>query len=349
MRVVVTGATGNVGTSLVERLETEDGVSSVVGIARRRPEPNPSLSKVEWVAADVATDDLGPVVDGAQVLVHLAWLFQPTHRPTVTWRANAIGSARVFEAAADAGVGALVCASSVAAYSPAPGQSVTESWPTHSLPTAAYGREKAYVERVLDAFEARHSLVRVVRIRPSFVFQRRSATEQRRIFAGPLLPKALVAPGRLPLLPVPPGLRFQAVHADDLAEAYRLAIVGEVDGAFNIAAEPPIDARVLAETLGTRAVEVPRLVVRAALALAWRAHVVPIEPALLDLVLELPLLDTGRARDVLGWAPGRSATDALREVIEGMAGGAGGGTAPLAPDTPGRRLGEIASGVGERP
>jgi UDP-glucose 4-epimerase len=349
MRVVVTGATGNVGTSLVERLETEDGVSSVVGIARRRPEPNPSLSKVEWVAADVATDDLGPVVDGAQVLVHLAWLFQPTHRPTVTWRANAIGSARVFEAAADAGVGALVCASSVAAYSPAPGQSVTESWPTHSLPTAAYGREKAYVERVLDAFEARHSLVRVVRIRPSFVFQRRSATEQRRIFAGPLVPKALVAPGRLPLLPVPPGLRFQAVHADDLAEAYRLAIVGEVDGAFNIAAEPPIDARVLAEALGTRAVEVPRLVVRAALALAWRAHVVPIEPALLDLVLELPLLDTGRARDVLGWAPGRSATDALGEVIEGMAGGAGGETAPLGPDTLGRRLGEIASGVGERP
>jgi hypothetical protein len=76
---------------------------------------------------------------------------------------------------------------------------------------------------------------------------------------------------------------------------------------------------------------------------------VPVEPALLDLVLELPLLDTSRARDVLGWAPHRSATDALRDVIEGMAGGAGGKTAPLAPDTPGRRLGEVASGVGERP
>ena len=349
MRVVVTGATGNVGTSLLERLETEDRVSSVVGIARRRPVPNPSLSKVEWVTADVATDDLRPVVDGAQVLVHLAWLFQPTHRPTVTWRANAIGSARVFEAGAEADVGVVVCASSLAAYSPAPRQAVTESWPTHSLPTAAYGREKAYVERVLDAFEARHEHIRVVRIRPSFVFQRRSATEQRRIFAGPLVPKALVAPGRLPLLPVPPGLRFQAVHADDLAEAYRLAIVSEVAGAFNIAAEPTIDARVLAEILGTRAVEIPRPVVRAALALAWRAHVVPVEPALLDLVLELPLLDTSRARDVLGWAPRRSATDALRDVIEGMAGGAGGKTAPLAPDTPGRRLGEVASGVGERP
>src|ERR687897_3665881 len=130
MRVVVTGATGNVGTSLVERLETEDGVSSVVGIARRRPEPNPSLSKVEWVAADVATDELGPVLDGAQVLVHLAWLFQPTHRPTVTWRANAIGSARVFEAGAEADVGVVVCASSLAAYSPAPGQAVAPPLPT---------------------------------------------------------------------------------------------------------------------------------------------------------------------------------------------------------------------------
>jgi UDP-glucose 4-epimerase len=348
MRVLVTGASGNVGTAVLRTLGADPAVEEVVGVVRRPPE-DASDAKVTWVAADVAEDDLRPHLDGADALVHLAWLFQPTHRPTVTWRANAVGSAAVFAAAGDAGVGTVVYASSVGAYSPGHGRVVDESWPTHSLPTAGYGREKAYVERVLDAFEARNPDTRVVRLRPAFVFQRPAATEQRRLFLGPFLPRRLVTPGLLPVLPLPPGLQFQAVHADDMAQAYRLAVVGDARGAFNIAADPVIDASVLADLLGSRAVEVPRPLVRGALAAAWRAHLAPTEPALLDLVLELPLLDATRARDELGWTPRHSAVEAVREAVSGMAEGAGGDTPPLAPDTPAGRADEVARGVGERP
>jgi len=219
VKVVVVGATGNVGTAVIRALTVDESVSEILGIARRRPEWEPP--KTSFVAADIARDDLVRHLRGADAVVHLAWLFQPTHRPMVTWQANAVGSARVFEAASAAGVGALVYASSVGAYSPGPGRRVDESWPTHSVPTAAYGREKAYVERVLDAFEAKHPDIRVVRLRPAFIFQRQAATEQRRIFAGPLIPSALLRPGRLPILPWPTGLRFQALHANDVAEASR--------------------------------------------------------------------------------------------------------------------------------
>jgi nucleoside-diphosphate-sugar epimerase len=349
MRVVITGATGNVGTALLERLSPDDQVSSITALARRRPTQPVAGPKVTWEQVDVAVDDLRSRFAGADAVVHLAWLFQPTHRPMVTWEANAVGSARVFAAAADTGVGTVVYASSVGAYSPGPDRTVDESWPTHSMPAAAYGREKAYVERVLDAFEARHSDVRVVRLRPAFIFQRPAATEQRRIFAGPFLPNWLVEPGRLPVLPLPPGLRFQAVHADDIADAYARALTREVHGAFNVAADPVIDAGVLADVLATRAVRAPRAVVRAAAALAWRAHLAPADPALLDLVLGLPLLDTTRAREELGWTPRHSSVDALRELIDGIADGAGGSTPPLTPDSPGQRAHEVAGGAGERP
>jgi UDP-glucose 4-epimerase len=348
MRVVVTGATGNVGTALLRRLDADEQVTSIVGIARRLPDDDHGLKKVVWSEADVAVDDMRPHFDGADALVHLAWLFQPTHRPSVTWTANAVGSARVFGAAAEVGTPAVVYASSVGAYSPAPDRTVDESWPTHSMPTAAYGREKAYAERVLDAFEARHPDVRVVRMRPAFIFQRPSATEQRRLFLGPLLPNWVVEPGRLPALPLPPNLRFQALHADDAAEAYRLAVMTEVRGAFNLAAEGVVDGEVLAELLGTKLVELPRVVVRAGLALAWQAHLVPADPALLDLVLELPLLDPTRARTELGWEPQLSATEALQEMLAGWASGAGAPTEPLAPDSALRRAAELADGVGER-
>lgn len=346
MRVVVTGATGNVGTAVVDALAADRQVDEVVALGRRRPAETPD--GVRFVEADVAGDDLTSLLTGTDVLVHLAWIFQPTHRPEQTWQVNAVGTARLLEAAGVARVGAVVHASSVGAYSPAPGRRVDESWATHSRPTAGYGREKAYAERLLDAFEARHPDVRVVRLRPSFIFQTSAATEQRRIFAGPFLPGLLLRPGRLPVLPWPRGLRFQALHAADVAEAYRLAVTSEVRGAFNVAAEPVVDGAVLAELLGAQPVTVPAAAARAGLAVLWHAHLVPAEPALLDLALDLPLLDTTRIRTELGWAPRTSSVDALREALAGMARGAGGATPTLAGDSVRGRLDELATGVGER-
>jgi UDP-glucose 4-epimerase len=106
-----------------------------------------------------------------------------------------------------------------------------------------------------------------------------------------------------------------------------------------------MDADVLADVLGTRPVRAPR----AATALAWRAHLAPADPALLDLVVGLPLLDTTRARHELGWTPQHPALDALHGLVDGIAHGAGGSTPPLTPDSPGQRAHEVAGGVGERP
>ena len=307
VRVVVTGATGNVGTAVLAALAADESVTEIVGLARRLPAT--SDPKVTYVDADVACDDISRHVAGADALIHLAWMFQPTHRPQVTWAANVGGSARVFDAAVQAGVSTLVYASSVGAYSPAPGSVVDESWPTHSLPTASYGREKAYVERLLDVVEARHPGVRTVRLRPAFIFQRSAASEQRRIFGGPLLATGLLKRGRLPLLPWPRSLRLQALHASDVAEAYRLALVSPAaHGAYNVAAEPVLDATAMGDLLGARAVPVPRPLVRGALATAWHLHVVPAEPALLDLVSSLP----GLARQAGQGCPGRPCSETPR-------------------------------------
>ena len=50
MRVVVTGASGNVGTSVLQALAGEAAVTSVVGLARRRPEIQ--VAKTTWVTAE---------------------------------------------------------------------------------------------------------------------------------------------------------------------------------------------------------------------------------------------------------------------------------------------------------
>ena len=348
MRVVITGATGNVGTSLIEVLGAEAGVDSIVGIARRAPQWRPQ--KTSWVDVDVATDQLEPHFSGADAVVHLGWIFQPTRDPLATWNNNVLGSIRVFEAAANAGVPALIYASSVGAYSPAESERpVDESWPTHARPSAAYGREKSYLERVLDAFEPEHPDMRVVRLRPGFIFKREAASEQRRLFAGPLLPNALVRPSLVPVVPDLPGLHFQALHALDAAEAYRLAITRSVQGAFNIAADPVLDAQTLGELLDARPVKMPLAPVRAAVAAAWRLHLMPGSPGLVDLALSLPVMDTSRARSELGWKPTRSSLDAMRELLEGLREGAGMRTPTLDPQAGGAlRQHEFTTGIGHR-
>lgn len=330
MKVVVVGATGNVGTSVVEALAADPAITEIVGIARRTP-TSWQPAKTRFEAADVRSPQVAQQLAGADAVVLLSWAFQPTHRPLVTWDVNVLGGMNVLESAADAGVGIVVYASSLAAYSPGPGQHVNESWPTHSMPTAAYGREKAYLERYLDAYELRHPDIRVVRMRTSFIFKRSSASEQRRIFAGPLVPRALLRPGRLPVVPFPAGLRFQAMHGEDAGEAYRLALLSDARGAYNVAADPIIDRETFGKLLEARAIQVPKQALVAAMAGAWRLRLIPSDESLLKLFVSLPTLDVSRIRTELGWQPRHSGVDALSEVMEAMAEGAGGPTPPLHP------------------
>src|SRR3954467_13516344 len=191
MRVVVVGASGNVGTSGLHALVGDPGVDSVLGVARRLPAIN--FPQTDRAAPDITRDSLEPLFAGADAVVHLAWLIQPSRKLDVTRATNVDGSARVFRAAGKAGVGALVYASSVGAYSPGPkDRAVDESWPTEGIETSFYSRHKAEVERILDEFETQHEHMRVARLRPGLIFQRDAASEIRRLFAGPFLPNALV-------------------------------------------------------------------------------------------------------------------------------------------------------------
>lgn len=348
MRVAVTGATGNIGSALLPRLAADPGVDEVVGIARRRP--SLSVDKVRWVAADVVTDDLAAAFAGVDVVVHLSWLIQPSHDVTTQWRVNVEGSVRVFEAAAAAGAGAIVYSSSVGAYSPGPkDRAVDESWPTNGVPSLPYSQQKAYVERVLDAFGATHADIRVVRLRPGLVLQRAAGSEVRRLFLGPYVPMALVRRRLLPVVPAMPGLRFQVVHGPDVGEAFHQAVVRQVRGPFNVAADPVLDAAELGRVLGARSVPVPAWPVRLAAAATWRLHLQPTDPAWLDLLLSAPVMDTSRARRELAWTPRRSSGEALLDLLDGIAAGAGLDTPPLHPATEPSDLAEgLATGVGMR-
>ena len=346
MRVVVVGVTGNIGSSLVRKLVARPDVERTVGVARRLPAVG--TEGVEYIQADIVRDDLDPIFHQADAVVHLAWAIQPSHDLDALERVNIDGSRRLFAAAAAAGVPALIYGSSVGAYSAGrKDRLVDESWPVDGIPSSFYGRHKAQVERMLDQLEHECPRMRVVRMRPGLIFKAGAAAGIRRLFLGPLVPTPLLRPSLLRIVPSVPGLRFQALHTDDVASAYTAAITGHVRGAFNLAADPVLDPDTLAEHFGAMKLPVPRGIARALTAATWHLHLQPTPAGWLDLALGVPLMDCRRPRRELDWTPARTSLDALDDLLDGLSSGHGESLPPLEPDRPGRTH-ELATGIGER-
>jgi UDP-glucose 4-epimerase len=323
MRIVITGASGNVGTALLRKLFGTNPAHQLVGVARRAPKPVGVYEHVSWHELDVADCDaasnLRHVFEGADAVVHLAWAFQPTRRTGYLTRVGVGGTSAVLEAAHVAGVGQLVHMSSGAVYAGGRyGEWVDEGWSTAGIPSCAYSRNKVAAEARLDDYEDEHgdAGIPIARMRPGAIVQRRAASGLMRYALPACVPmRALPA---LPILPVDRRLLIPLVHADDVADAVCRAIERRVTGPFNLAAESPLSRDVVASVLGAKPIHVPAGVMGALADASWRARLQPVDRGWVDMAFSVPLLDCRRAREELGWHPRWSAGEAFTDVIGGV-------------------------------
>jgi UDP-glucose 4-epimerase len=278
-RIVVTGASGNVGTGVLRALAAQLPDAEIVGISRRTPDTTaPPYDRVRWHEVDLAAPEasaaLEPVLNGASAVVHLAWAIQPVREEERLRRTNVDGTRAVLRAAVASGVPHVVYASSLGVYAPGSREPVDEAWPDSGQRTSTYSRHKVEIERLLDQLEREHPDLTVARIRPTLVVQREAATEIRTLFLGPLVPRPLLDLLRrrlLPLLPVPAGLQLQFVHADDVGDAVVRIVTRRASGVFNLAADA-LGASALAALVGARPVRVGQQAVRAVVSALFAAR-----------------------------------------------------------------------------
>lgn len=340
MRVVVVGGSGNLGTAVLRGLTGAADVDAVEAVVRRSPpvDAGHPYDAVRWHEVDIsspqAATELTGIFRAADAVVALAWLLQPNHRPEVLHRTNVSGNRNVITAALDACVPHLVYVSSLGTYAPHPEPDVPvdERWPATGVPGSLYSEQKAAVEAMLDATDARG--MTITRMRPALVFQRAAASEIARYFIGPLAPLSLLRLRRIPVVPFPAVLRFQCVHADDVAAAVLSALHRRVGGAFNLAAGPVLTGPLIAETVRGVHVNASLRLLAAGADASWKAHLQPTSPGWLRMGLAAPLMDTRRAADELDWKPTHDTTACFTELVGGLADGAGTKSPPLVPRGP---------------
>lgn len=317
--VAITGPTGVLGRALCRRLQSDPAVERIVGLARRPFDPlTHGLTKMVYRRGDVAKrGDLVTAMDGADVLVHLAFVVSDRGVDPAAVRAvNVDGSRNVVEAAVAAGARRIVYASSIAAYGAHPDNPIPirEDHATRGQDGLYYAEHKALVERFLDDVEAHEPGVTIIRMRPCTVVGPTTLDQ----LSGPLW--ALRGLARLlRVLPDPGATALQLVHEDDVAQAFALAITTEgAAGAYNLAGGGTITLRDLAQRLGAIRIPVPLQLAQVAADLAYRIGVSPFRAAWLGSLLHPVVVDTTKARTELGWTPRydtRTALDATLALL----------------------------------
>jgi UDP-glucose 4-epimerase len=324
LTVAVTGPTGEIGQAVVTALERSREVGRVLGMARRAFDPSErGWKKVSYRRGDVL--DHGAVADlvkDADVVVHLAFIIMGGAKESSA--VNLDGSRNVFEAAVSAGAKRLVYASSVAAYgfhreNPQP---LTEEVPARGSAGHYYSAQKAAVEALLRETLDPSSTAAYV-FRPCIVGGRDAPllidslpyTQISERLPGPVLRLLDGVPILKPVLP-DPGVPFQLVHHDDVANAMRAAVLGRgTPGVYNLAGPGQLTVAELARELGWYSIPVPELAVDAVAEMVGRLSFLPAQAQWVSALREPVIMDTTKARRELRWRPKHDALETLRETI----------------------------------
>ncbi|MGA9858639.1 MAG: NAD-dependent epimerase/dehydratase family protein [Solirubrobacteraceae bacterium] len=320
----MTGPTGDIGRSLLRALQRSRDIGKVTAMARRPFDPGAEgLSKTEYRQADVLdVDAVREVISGADVVVHLAFMIMGSVEETT--EINLQGSRNVFAAAIEAGVPRLVYASSVAAYgfgadNPA---LLTEDLEPRGTQRHYYSAQKAELEGALrEMLEGSDTAAYV--FRPCIVAGPDALTLVQSIpyvQISEKMPSAILRvlefmPALKPVIP-DPGVPFQLVHHDDVAAALRAAILGRGEpGVYNLAATGTLTMADLAAALGWYSIPMPDLALGAAAELVARLPFVPAEAQWIESLRRPVVMDTSRARRLLGWRPRHDARETLEQMV----------------------------------
>ena len=300
MRILLTGSSGRLGRRMALRLHR---TVDVVGVDER---PCPGLpDEIVHHQLDLRRRPLEDVFRQGKfdAVVHMGVVHNFRISSEQLYSRNVIGTETLLRFASKYGLKKFVLLSSGDVYGPMPTNShyIDEDAPLMASQGFPEIRTLVAVDRAVQSFFWRHSEIETVILRPCHII-------------GPHVRNAASKYLRLRIMPSLMGFdpMLQLIHEDDLLRMMEAALTPGVRGVFNLAGIEPVPLQHILKILGKPVLPVPHMLLRAFLERAWKYRLVSFPAPELDHIRFNTVLDTRRAREVLGVQPERN----LHEILE---------------------------------
>jgi nucleoside-diphosphate-sugar epimerase len=314
VRVITIGATGRVGTHLLERMAADKFITHIVSLVDQAVTASPFPSEnptIENRKVDLH-HDLSEHFRFADAVVYLSWLITGTERGGSKNRSASV-LRNVCAGLETAQIRTFIYGSAVGASDPRLGTPLTggadESGHAHSDLT----QEISLSERCIDEFEVEHAMTRTVRLRPGLIACPSAKDDGMVGRSARGAVRVLLENHRLRLVPSFGPRPISIVHVDDLAEAISLALNSSAIGTFHVVTDP-VTPDLLAQLFGAKAVRVKPRTVEVILAVARRLGLHALDPEWFVLALR-PGVEDVPPFDQDAWTCRHAAASILHEWI----------------------------------
>jgi len=305
MRYVITGGSGYIGSRLVDLLERRDDTEKIVVCDLAPPKgyrPHTEFERVDVRDREAVRSVLERV--RPDVLVHLAFILNPSHDEQFAYDVDVNGTHNVLEAAGESGTRQVLVTTSGVAYGAFPDNPVplTEDDPVRGVAGFTYARDKTESDRLCQLWALKYPERVMTIVRPCIVF-------------GPNVDNYLVRLWTKQPFAVDAGTidnQIQFVHEDDVVEGITALLLGRHAGAFNVAGDGLMTNRECAELIGMPIRRMPLRLYRGLARVMWKLRQSEVPPGGIDFAVYSWLLSNEKLKRTTGWTPKYSS----RETFE---------------------------------
>jgi UDP-glucose 4-epimerase len=208
-------------------------------------------------------------------VVHLAWVFNPTHNPEIEYEVDVGGSRNVLNSIQTAQVPYLIYLSSTTSYGPHPDnpQLFDENFPRRGHWGYLYSKYKAEVDHIMVDFIQSNPQIRVFLTRAAIVL-------------GPHTKNVVTQMTEMPVMFAVSGYDppMQFLHEEDIQRLLIWAVKEQPVGIFNLAGHGTVLYSRLVELLRKPLLRLPSSLIYPSLNALWKMHMMPFPSSILDFI-----------------------------------------------------------------